>query len=162
MRTHLLPGRSLSLVLVLLAGCATRQVVQFSDPQAPVENPQKARIYVMRDPNFWRFNLVSLFRKVRVLDGAVEIGSIAGQRGYLSWEREPGEASLSVPGEAYLGLTVEKGGVYYVVVHDKAVGAGWPPGSGRMIVELELVDAEKGRRVLARGTPPDHGAPSRP
>jgi hypothetical protein len=50
----------------------------------------------------------------------------------------------------------------YVVVRDKAVGTGWPPGSGRMIVELELVDAEKGRRVLARGTPPDHGAPSHP
>jgi hypothetical protein len=25
-----------------------------------VEDPQKARISVMRDPNFWRFNLVSL------------------------------------------------------------------------------------------------------
>jgi hypothetical protein len=60
MRTHLLPWRSVALVPVLLAGCATRQPVQFPDPQAPVEDPQKARIYVMRDPNFWRFNLVSL------------------------------------------------------------------------------------------------------
>jgi hypothetical protein len=156
MKTYRLRRSSLSLVLLLLAGCATRQLVSFPDPQAAVQDPRKSRIYVMRDPNFWRFNLVSLFRKIRVLDGAVEIGSIAGQRGCLSWEREPGDASLSVPGEAYLGLTVEKGSAYYVVVHDKAVGAGWPPGSGRMIVELELVDAEKGRRVLARGTPPDH------
>ncbi len=154
MKTHGLLWASLALVLVLLAGCATRQLVQFPDPKAAVPDPQKARIYVMRDPNLWRFNLVSLFRTIRVLDGAVEIGSIAGQRGYLSWERKPGEVSLSVPGEAYLGLIVEEGSVTYVVVHDKAVGAGWPPGSGRMTVELEHVDTEKGRRVLARSTPP--------
>ena len=96
-------------MLILLAGCATQQLVQFPDPKAAAPDPQKARIYVMRDP---------------------EIGSIAGQRGYLSWERKPGEVSLSVPGEAYLGLIVEEGSVTYVVVHDK------------------------GRRVLAGSMPP--------
>ena len=155
MTARRLPRASLLLALLLVAGCATQQLVPLPDPHAAVPDPQKARIYVMREPNVWRFNLVSLFRKIRVLDGGLEIGSIAGQRGYLWWEREPGDVSLSVPSEAYLSLTVEKGGVYYVVVHDKVVGPVWPPGSGRMIAELELVNAEKGRRVLAKGTPPE-------
>lgn len=137
------------LVLVLLAGCASRQLVQFPDQRAAVHDPQKARIYVMRSPNFWRFNLASLIRRIRVVDGAVEIGFIAGQRGFLSWEREPGDTTVSVPGEAYLSLTVEQGGVYYILVRDTLRVV-----DNRMTVELTLVDEDRGQRVLGKATPP--------
>ena len=143
------------LVLVLLTGCASRhrQMVHFPDQHVAIEDPQKGRIYVIRQPTFWRFNLVSLARKIRVTEGDREIGSIAGQRGFLSWETEPGHKMLFVPDEAFLELTVEKGNAYYILVRDKAVGV-VGPGTGRMTVELKLVDEEKGRKELAKSTPP--------
>jgi len=110
------------LALVLVTGCASQQLVHLPDQQVAVEDPQKGCIYVMRQPTFWRFNLVSLARKIRVTDGNREIGSIAGQRGFLSWETEPGETIIFVPDEAYLEVAVKRGKVHYVVVRDMAKG----------------------------------------
>jgi len=127
------------LALVLVTGCASQQLVHF---------------HVMRQPTFWRFNLVSLARKIRVTDGNREIGSIAGQRGFLSWETEPGETIIFVPDEAHLEVTVKRGKVHYIVVRDMATEPYVGCGTGRMTVELKLVGEKEGREELAWGTPP--------
>lgn len=142
------------LALVLVTGCASQQLVHFPDQQVAIEDPQKGRIYVMRQPTFWRFNLVSLARKIRIVDGNREIGSIAGQRGFLSWETEPGETIIFVPDEAYLKVVVKRGKVQYIVVRDIATGPHVGFGTGRMTVELRLVGEKEGREELTRGTPP--------
>ena len=100
---------------------------------------------------------MSLARKIRVTDGDREIGFIAGQRGFLSWETEPGETTISVPGEASLKVTVKKGKVHYIVVRDIAEGYRFY-GTDRMTVELKRVDEKEGREELAQATPPNQDA----
>jgi hypothetical protein len=92
-----------------------------------------------------------------VTEGGREIGFIAGQRGFLSWETEPGETIISVPGEASLGVTVKKGKVHYIVVRDVADGYRFF-GTDRITVELKRVDENEGREELAQATPPNQDA----
>jgi hypothetical protein len=110
---------ALGSVLVLLAtGCVSQhqQLVRFPDLQKRIEDPEKARIYVIRHP--WLWNIASHTAVVIVRDGDEEIGSIAGHRGFLCWEREPGTTTISaraVGQAASLELSVERGKVYYVL-----------------------------------------------
>ena len=50
----------------------------FPDQHVALEDPGHARIYVIRQPTFWRFNLVVLLKKIRVLDRSEEIYSGPG------------------------------------------------------------------------------------
>jgi len=88
---------------------------------------------------------VVLTKKIRVRDGFNEIGSIAGQRGFVSWERVPGDVLVSAGDSGYVSLTAKKGETYYILARDV----------DPMVVRLELVDEEKGREALAKATPPD-------
>src|SRR5262245_6355193 len=85
----------LALVLVCAAGCVSQhqQFVRFPAQDKPIEDPEKGRIYVLRKP--WLWNLASRITLVKVCDGDATIGSIAGHRGFLCWEREPGQARIS-------------------------------------------------------------------
>ncbi len=129
--------------LALAAGCSARQAAHFPDQHVAIEDPEKARIYVIRQPTFWRLNPVVLTKTIRVRDGFLEIGSIAGQRGFVSWEREPGKMSIFA-NEGYLALTVTKGRTYYILARDE----------DPLIVRLVLVEEAKGREELAKATPP--------
>jgi len=112
--------RCASLALLLFTGCASqhRQFVPFPDQHVRVEDPDKARIYVLSDPPF--FNFASYFVRVSVFDGGKGIGTIALRHGFLSWEREPGEVTIEAVSSAGgnrdgVKLTVAKGVVSYVL-----------------------------------------------
>src|SRR5262249_13942170 len=87
------------LTLSHVSGCVSQhqQRAHFPTQDKTIEDQEKGRIYVMRKP--WLWNLASQMALVKVRDGDVEIGSIAGHRGFLCWEREPGQASISCVGD---------------------------------------------------------------
>ena len=100
----------LIMVLLLGVGCAsTQQRVPFPDQDVRIEDPSMARIYVLRPSS------VGGAVTMRVRDNDQEIGS-TGPRGYLCWEREPGEVELVGRAENTfrLPLSVEAGEVYYI------------------------------------------------
>src|SRR5262249_604038 len=73
-----------------LGGCAsTTQFIHFPDQSKPIEDPEKARIYVIRSS--FSFNIASQSARIYVADGAGQIGYTTGH-GYLCWERGPGQA----------------------------------------------------------------------
>lgn len=101
------------IIVALGAGCAsTVQYADFPDQTVPVEDPDKARIYVVRPSSLG--GAVSM----RVSDGEHVIGK-TGPKGYLCWERNPGDIEIVGKAEntARLPLTVEAGTVYYVQQH---------------------------------------------
>jgi hypothetical protein len=147
--TRLLPLLALSLI----AGCASqhRQTIHFPDQRRPIENPEKSRIYVLREP--WLWNLASRMALVSFSDGDQPVGQIAGRRGYLCWERDPGQVALSSlsPGSdkpTRIHFPVTKGKTYYVI--ERLV----PRADGGMTAHLALVDEEKGRQELKKCKPP--------
>ena len=146
------------LVLLLFSACVSqhRQLVHFPDQDKPIEDAEKGRIYVIRHP--WLWNLASHIALVSVGDGDLEIGSIAGHLGFLSWERDPGQATItSFPGRVI--VTVEKGKVYYILLHLEPDWATYNLvvlGSGELSARLELVDEETGRKELSKAKPPNY------
>lgn len=97
--------------ITFFLGCAsTTQIVPFPDQMKRVEDPNKARIYVVR-PTAFRGGAMSM----KVSDGQTLIGK-TGPKGYLCWERDPG--ALEVIGKSEntyrLPFKVEKGMVYYI------------------------------------------------
>lgn len=149
------------LILALFSACVSqhRQRVHFPDQDKLIENAQKGRIYVIRHP--WLWNIASHMALVSIYDGDMEIGSIAGHRGFLSWERDPGQAAIAcVPGPGQVTVTVESGKVYYVLQH---LVPDWatnnyltPPGGEGLSSRLELVDEETGRKELSKAKPPNY------
>jgi hypothetical protein len=129
--------------LVFGAGCAsTRQFVPFPDQGKRVEDPEKGRIYVMRTAS------LGCAVPMKVHDGDLLIGR-TGARGYLCWERPPGVANIRSKAEnlSTLDITVEKGGVYYIL---QQVAMGMAYARNRLI----LKDEEKGKKLLNRCNPP--------
>jgi hypothetical protein len=103
------------LVAVLLSGCAsTTQFVRCPSQTVPLEDPEKARVYVVRTA--FAFNIASHNVPVRV--GPKEIGYRAGHS-YLCWERKQGEARIhsSAYNSKTLQFKVQKGKVYHVLQH---------------------------------------------
>ena len=97
-------------ITVFLVGCAsTTQNVPFPDQTKLVEDPNKARIYVVRPA------VIGGAISMKVSDGPMLIGR-TGPRGYLCWERDPGfmEVIGKAENTASLLLEVEKGMVYYI------------------------------------------------
>jgi len=91
-------------------GCAsTRQMAKLPNQSVRIENPEMARIYVVR-PSF-----VGGAISMEVNDGDKTIGTTGG-KGFLCWERQPGATTLSSKAEntSTLPLQVEKNTVYYV------------------------------------------------
>ena len=133
----------LLLSAMVMVGCAsTRQFVPFPDQSKTIENPEMARIYVMRPASYG--GIVSM----RVNDGDVIVGN-TGPRGFLSWERTPGTATLSSKAENKhsMDLKVEKGMTYYILQHVKMgfLFAG---------TKLEELNNTKGLSILKKCNPP--------
>ena len=132
------------LILVLSIGCAsTQQVVPFPDQSVRVEDPSMARIYVMRPSNI--AGAVSM----RVLDDDRLIGR-TGPRGFLCWEREPGDMEMVSRAEnTYkLPMTLEAGEVYYIEQQ---------PRMGFLFARnrLSQLSEEQGKEVLERCNEPE-------
>lgn len=124
---------------LLATGCvATKQVVPFPNQSNTVEDPSKGRVYVMRPAK------IGTAISMPVSDDGKPIGS-TGPRGYLCWERPPGDTivSSSSEGVTQLPLTVSPGQAYYIFQHLR-MGV-WIARS-----ELELLDTEKGLKILKK------------
>jgi len=130
--------------LVLGIGCATpsSQLAAIPNLAQKIDNPQKARIYVLR-PSVFGKNF-----KMRVYDGDTKIGLTTGES-YLCWERDPGVVDLRDNSEnkAQIEINAEAGHVYYVL---EKLHTGWvKPRS-----ELQELSEEDGLHDLAKCTPP--------
>ena len=128
-----------TLMVVLGVGCAsTRQVVPFPDQSVQVEDPSMARIYVLRPSTYG--GAISM----RVLDDDELIGR-TGPRGFLCWEREPGE--IEVVGRAEntftLPISLEAGEVYYI---EQRVRMGLLSARN----QLDQLSEERGKLLLER------------
>lgn len=99
------------LVGFLAVGCAsTKQYVAIPNQSAIVENPEKARIYVLRPVS------IGGMVPMEVQDGEIVVGE-TGPRGALCWERDPGPADITSHAENvdFLRIETEKGMVYYLL-----------------------------------------------
>ena len=147
---------SIFLAMSLLGGCAFQHVQNVPLPNQAnnIDDVNKVRVYVIRKP--WLFNLASHIALVQVYDGGKKIGSIAGHRGYLSWEREPGDTTISaepgmISGSDSIDVTLKKGNVYYTTEQTKPESL-FP--TSPLITTLELVDDVIGKDELAKAKPP--------
>lgn len=129
------PLRTLCLCLALLAvGCAySRQYVPLPDQSKTVENPELARIYVLRPQS------TAAAFKMPIWDGESKIGKIGGH-GFLCWERPPGDAEISC-WKIYFPVRLEKGNVYYVLLHQPAL---------RAMHEMGLLSLADGQATLRK------------
>ncbi len=101
------------LLIFLVVGCAsTRQYVPFPDQTKLVENPEMARIYVIRP------SVVGFAIKTEIKDGRQTIGYL-GAKQFLCWERKEGETVISgkSENESSITLNLVKGHVYYIEQH---------------------------------------------
>lgn len=93
-----------------LTGCASAvQYANFPVQTKSIEDPDKARIYVLRPSNCYGD------LKIPILEGNTSIGYATG-RSFLSWERKPGKTYIFSWADRMVDLpiTVEKGEVYYI------------------------------------------------
>jgi hypothetical protein len=100
----------LGVMALLSAGCATtKQLVPLPDQSKAIDDPTKARIYVLRPTSF------AYAVAIGVRDGDMRIGS-TGPNGYLCWEREPGETEIRSKAEntAVLKVKCDAGMTYFI------------------------------------------------
>ena len=129
--------------LALLTGCAsTTQFVELPDQSKRIEDPSKARIYVVRPTGFGA--AISMM----VSDGNKVIGE-TGPNGFLCWEREPGQTEVVGKAEntSRLPINTESGNVYYVQQHIQL-------GLIKARNKLTLMTEEKGKASVNKCKPP--------
>jgi len=125
-------------LIFLLTGCAsTVQSVRVPDLNKRVEDPAKARIYLIRP------SIIGTAIKADVWVGGRSIGKLA-YNSFLTWEEPAGEITISV--QAYsnaprrIDLKLSPGSVYYIQA-DVASAVNWQP--------LFLSEAE-GRELVSK------------
>lgn len=127
----------------LFSGCAGAvQYAPFPKQSVGIENPNFARIYVVRPTHFG--GLIPM----TIDDGANEIGK-TGANTFLCWERKPEEITLTGESEndAHLILDVKAGETYYVQQH---VRMGFLYARNK----LERLDPQKGSAYVKKAKPP--------
>ena len=129
-----------------ITGCTnTFQTAYFPDQSLTIEDPEKARIYLICD------SPLGFVVRDQITDGNNFVG-MSSSSSYLCWEREPGKTTVSVNSysklfnSSDLDLDVAKGKVYYIQLHR------WPS-IMVPIYSLELVDEEKGKKLLKNCKP---------
>ena len=131
------------LLLVMTTGCAsTKQFVPLPDQSKQIENPDMARIYVVRP------TILGGGVPMTISDSIKLIGQ-TGPNGYLSWECEPGQVKLVGIAEnmSTLPISLEKGIVYYIQQH---VCIGFMFARNK----LRLLDEKEGKKKLEDCKPP--------
>ena len=133
-------------MLVTVAGCAkTWQAVGFPNQSLRIEDSEKARIYLICDTG------LGTALNDPVEDAGNYIGTI-GPTSFLCWEREPGSTTITVnphskfENSSKVELTADKDKVYYIQL-DR-----WP-GLLTANYKLELIDEDKGKRLLKKCKP---------
>ena len=130
---------SCSLAALLFAGCAgSKQFVAMPDLTKPVADPAKGRIYLLRPSSSG--GSVGM----NVADNGHPIGS-TGPKGFLCWEREPGDVIVSSTAEntRRVSLPVRAGSIHYVLQNIRM-------GIWMARTELEVIDAERGALELKK------------
>jgi hypothetical protein len=139
-----------SLAVLLLAGCAgSKQFVPMPDLSKPVADTSKGRIYVLRPSSLG--GSVGM----NVADGGNPIGS-TGPKGFLCWEREPGDVIVSSTSEntSRVSLPVRAGSIHYVLQNIRM-------GIWLARTDLEVIDGERAKKELAKCKPAKIQAPPR-
>jgi hypothetical protein len=138
------------LILFLPLGCtSTVQVVAFPDQAKRVEDPAKARIYVVR-PTY-----AGGAHSMAIHDDGVLVGH-TGPVGFLCWERAPGATTLEgkAANTAQLALTVEAGTVSYVLQGMYRADGAFTVNNG-----MELLSEAEGVEILGDCDPPEIESP---
>jgi len=136
--------------MAIFAGCAsTTQYVPLPDQSQRIEDPSKARIYVVRPT---AFGGVVTFK---VNDGDMLIGK-TGPNGYLCWERPSGQMEVIGKAEntSRLPVDVEQGTVYYIQQHVRM-------GIMSARNELSLLSETEGKSKVSKCKPPKVLIPGR-
>ncbi len=136
----------LFLITLSLIGCAsTKQYVPVPNQNVRVEDENKARIYVIRPASSFGAAI-----PMAIIDNGLLIGD-TGAASYLSWERDPGDVSISGKSEntSKVEFTAKKGDVYYI---EQFINMGFAIARNR----LELIDEEKGKKLQAACKPPKY------
>lgn len=143
------------MTIVLIGGCASLHVqdTPFPNQANAIDDMNKARVYVVRHP--WLINIASYNIPVEVYDGSKKIG-IIDRRGYLCWEREPGDTTISTkPGPLLeagsITLTLHQGTVSYILEQTAPTG---PFSFSSLRTTLRRVDNMTGQDELAKAKPP--------
>lgn len=138
-----MPGRAYIITtIILLAGLAvgcvahTKQLAPMPDQSKTVDNPEYARIYVIRPSS------LGSAESLLIGDGQVKIGRL-GAESYLCWERPAGETEIVGYSTNIfpLKLTMEASKVYYILGEIYAVGF-------NACVELFELTPEEGQIAL--------------
>ncbi len=143
--------------MLFLGGCAsTLQFPPFPDQTKKVEDPGKARIYVIRKEKvfgageqFPIYGPDSTASGPRVSKGGSRLIGKVGPGSYICWEELPGAYPLqrvSRDPASVCTLDLVAGNVYYLRVHEN-----W---SGLKAV-LDILDDKEGQRLLKKCEPPD-------
>jgi hypothetical protein len=133
---------------LFVGGCAsTVQYMPMPDQSKAVEDPAKGRIYVFRPAG------VGTAISMTVSDTGNPVGR-TGPKGYLCWERQPGDAVIGGSAEnvSKVSLPVRPGSIHYVFQHLRM---------GIWIArnDLEVVDETEGRKQLKKCKPAKYKAP---
>ena len=146
---------------LLLVGCAsTIQYSPWPDQTRRVEDPTKARIYMMRPKQWWGSDVVLRFEtsSTNVVSGREMIGEV-GPGGFLCWERSPGPYDVwrispvsRKPERVQFDLVA--GNVYYFRINVSAAGMYARP-------TLRILEEQEGQALLKRSKPPRNYAQTR-
>lgn len=101
---------ALFLLVGTLFGCGSaKQYVKMPDLAKAIENPEKARIYVVRPQWYGKAKFMEVY------DGDKLIALTKGET-YVCWERDPGIVEIKSESENtdVLEIKVEKGKTYYI------------------------------------------------
>jgi hypothetical protein len=131
------------LIPPLLSGCAASdQYVHFPDQGKIVEDPAKGRIYVIRP----KLTGIGIFSDIS--DDGEAIGCTS-RRGFLCWERAPGNATVTgkTDNTSVITVDVQAGEVTYIL---QTLHFGWINTDNR----LELVTEQEAREALKKCNPP--------
>jgi hypothetical protein len=148
-------------LVVLLVGCAsTVQYPPFPDQTKRVEDPTKARVYVMHKEKYWGSGLSIDFYgpNSKVASGPSVPGRgskrLVGQIGpdsYLCWEQSPGPflfQTNSLDANSHYTLNLSAGNVYYLRIF---AHSGWTRVSSR----LAVLNEKDGEAMLKNCRPPN-------
>ena len=154
---------AMSGLCLLLTGCAKNaafQAVPFPDQARTIDDPEKCRIYVMRDTTGAPVTKMDVFDGDMFL-GFMEVGT------YLCWEREAGKLFLTAKPDSPLPAPMAtlkfsadfgKGTTYYIRLAIRPPTLlGLLKGGNR----FEIVEHERGRKILAKCYPPVHKRPAK-
>jgi len=131
------------LIPLLLSGCASSdQYVRFPDQSKTVEDPHKARIYVIR-PGLTGIGIFS-----DISDDGEAIGCTA-RGGFLCWERAPGKTTIigKTDNTSFITVNVRAGEVAYIL---QTLHFGWIETDNR----LEQVSEPEAKEALKKCNPP--------